>query len=68
MAARVSPASLYKGVDAMEEKRKILDEAIRTAEERYEEYAKDRSMEYTYGYFDAVGVLRDLRRCAFESF
>ena len=52
----------------MEEKRKILDEAIRTAEERYEEYAKDRSMEYTYGYFDAVGVLRDLRRCAFESF
>ena len=36
----------------------VIKEAINTMEEFYKEYGKTRSIEYTYGFFDAMSVLK----------
>ena len=40
--------------------RKIIEAAIEALEKHYAETRPDRDIEYTYGYLDAVGFLRDV--------
>ena len=40
----------------------ILTEATAAMLEEYDEYGRGKSLEYTYGYFDALGVLREMIR------
>ena len=39
-----------------------LEEAINALFEYYREYAKDKPLDYTFGFFDAIGTLRDFAR------
>lgn len=41
-------------------KHNIIEIMIRALEEYYTEYGESRSMEYTYGFMDALGVLRQM--------
>ena len=41
-------------------KHNVIEILIRVLEEYYTEYGESRSMEYTYGYMDALGILRKL--------
>jgi len=41
-------------------KHNVIEILIRALEEYYTEYGESRSMEYTYGYMDALGILRKL--------
>lgn len=40
----------------------ILTDATAALLGEYDEYGRGKSLEYTYGYFDAVGVLREMIR------
>jgi hypothetical protein len=40
----------------------ILTDATAAMLGEYDEYGSGKSLEYTYGYFDAVGVLREMIR------
>lgn len=40
----------------------ILTDATAALLGEYDEYGSGKSLEYTYGYFDAVGVLREMIR------
>lgn len=42
------------------DKRKVLEEVIAGMMEYYSEYGEGRSMDYMYGFFDAVGLVRDM--------
>ena len=53
MAARPLPDLLNRrGMD--------MEDIIRALEDYFEEYGRERSMEYIYGYMDALAVLRGL--------
>lgn len=41
-------------------KHNVIEIMIRSLEEYYKENGEYRSMEYTYGFMDALGVLRQL--------
>lgn len=41
-------------------KHNVLEIAVKALEEYYEEYGRGKPMEYTYGYMDALAVLRGL--------
>ena len=41
-------------------KHNVIEILIHVLEEYYKEYGESRSMEYTYGFMDALGVLRRL--------
>lgn len=41
-------------------KRLTLDEVVAALNEFYKENGMDRCLDYTYGFFDAMGVLREL--------
>ena len=41
-------------------KHNVIEIMIRALEEYYTEYGESRSMEYTYGFMDALGVLRQM--------
>ena len=40
--------------------RDILKTALRKLEEYYCEFGRNKDMQYTYGFFDAVAVIREL--------
>ena len=48
-----------KGDDKMD-KRSIYDEIISALQEFYNEYGNGKPLDYIYGFFDALGVIRDL--------
>ena len=41
-------------------KHNVIEIAVRALEDYYAENGTDRSMEYTYGYMDALAVLRQM--------
>lgn len=41
-------------------KHNVIEIMIRALEEYYTEYGESRSMEYTYGFMDALAVLRGI--------
>lgn len=45
-------------------KHNIIEIMIRVLEEYYTEYGDGRSLEYTYGFMDALGVLRQMSESA----
>ena len=45
-------------------KHNIIETMIRALEEYYTEYGDGRSMEYTYGFMDALAVLRQMSEAA----
>lgn len=45
-------------------KHNVIEIMIRALEEYYTEYGEGRSMEYTYGYMDALAVLRQMSESA----
>ena len=42
------------------DKRSIYDEIISALQEFYNEYGNGKPLDYIYGFFDALGVIRDL--------
>lgn len=42
------------------DKRSIYDEIISALQEFYKEYGNGKPLDYIYGFFDALGVIRDL--------
>ena len=44
----------------MTETKKLLEALIRAMEDHFAKTGGDRTMEYTFGYMDAVGFLRDV--------
>lgn len=53
-----APASIKERKCDM--KHNVIEIMIRALEEYYTEYGEGRSMEYTYGYMDALAVLRQM--------
>lgn len=51
----------YEGDDELD-KRKILDEIISALMAFYDEYGKGKPLDYAFGFFDALGVIRDMAR------
>lgn len=41
--------------------KKTLDAVIEALEDYYLEYGRETSMEYTFGFFDALGVIREMK-------
>jgi hypothetical protein len=41
-------------------KHNVIEIMIRALEEYYTEYGESRSMEYTYGFMDALAILRQM--------
>ena len=39
---------------------KILNDAIAKLQDFYDEYGRNRAIEYTFGFFDAVRVIKDM--------
>ena len=44
----------------MPENKNCIEKAVKALEEHYPMNARNRTMEYTYGYFDALAVLKSL--------
>lgn len=41
----------------------MLDAVIDVLTSYYQEYCKDRPLDYTYGYMDALAVIREMSLC-----
>ena len=44
----------------MKDYREIIDTVLEKLEDHFEEYGKGRELTYTYGFFDAVAVVRNM--------
>jgi len=40
----------------------IIEDAIEAMEKYYTEYGGEKTMDYSYGFFDALAVLRDMQK------
>lgn len=62
LAARSAPASINCKGDDIVDKRKVLEEVIENMMEYYHENGREKPLEYTFGFMDALGAVRDLAR------
>jgi len=44
-----------------------IEKIINEMESFYRDYGKDKDLEYAYGFFDAVGILKNLRNIHMET-
>ena len=42
------------------DKRKVIEEVIAVMMEYYHENEREKPLEYTFGFFDAIGAIRDM--------
>ena len=55
-----APNHYKRKVNDMKDCREILEFVMTKLEDHYREYGDGRDLTYTYGFFDAVAVVRDM--------